>query len=68
MASTAITGQAGRKKVAMHDGFLKHAGFRWLKISSAIMLSSLAKAMLTSRRATMAAAGMAIRSARLARC
>ena len=27
-----------RKKVAMHDGFLKHAGYRWLKISSAIML------------------------------
>jgi hypothetical protein len=38
MASNAITAPSGRKKVAMHDGFLRHAGFRWLKISSAIML------------------------------
>ena len=38
MASNAIAARSGRKKVAMHDGFLKHAGYRWLKISSAIML------------------------------
>ncbi|MEH6661868.1 MAG: hypothetical protein V7679_09495 [Parasphingorhabdus sp.] len=38
MASNAIPAPSGRKKVAMHDGFLRHAGFRWLKISSAIML------------------------------
>ncbi|ATW02564.1 hypothetical protein [Sphingorhabdus sp. YGSMI21] len=38
MASNAIPAPSNRKKVAMHDGFLKHAGFRWLKISSAIML------------------------------
>ncbi|CAO1650598.1 hypothetical protein [Parasphingorhabdus sp. NYA22] len=38
MAGNAITAPSGRKKVAMHDGFLRHAGFRWLKISSAIML------------------------------
>lgn len=38
MASNAIPSQSGRKKVVMHDGFLKHAGYRWLKISSAIML------------------------------
>ena len=38
MASKAIRAQSGRKKVAMHDGFLKHAGYRWLKISAAIML------------------------------
>ncbi len=38
MASNAVASQTGRKKVAMHDGFLKHAGFRWLKISSGIML------------------------------
>lgn len=38
MASNAIAARSGRRKVAMHDGFLKHAGYRWLKISSAIML------------------------------
>jgi hypothetical protein len=38
MASNAVASQTGRKKVAMHDGFLKHAGFRWLKISSGIIL------------------------------
>lgn len=38
MASNAIPAQSSRKKVVMHDGFLRHAGFRWLKISSAIML------------------------------
>ncbi|WP_417593667.1 hypothetical protein [Parasphingorhabdus sp.] len=38
MASQAISAKSGRKKVVMHDGFLKHAGFRWLKISAAIML------------------------------
>ena len=38
MASNAITAPPARKKVAMHDGFLKHAGYRWLKISSALML------------------------------
>lgn len=27
-----------RQKSVMHDGFLKHAGFRWLKIASFIML------------------------------
>ncbi len=30
-----------KKKVVMHDGFLKHAGFRWLKIASALMLISI---------------------------
>jgi len=38
MASKAITSPSGRKKVVMHDGFLRHAGYRWLKISAAIML------------------------------
>ena len=38
MASQAISAKSGRKKVVMHDGFLRHAGFRWLKISAAIML------------------------------
>src|SRR5688572_16782171 len=27
-----------RQKSVMHDGFLKHAAFRWLKIASFIML------------------------------
>ena len=38
MASDAIPAPSSRKKVVMHDGFLRHAGYRWLKISSAIML------------------------------
>jgi hypothetical protein len=38
MATQAMAARSGRKKVVMHDGFLRHAGFRWLKISSAIML------------------------------
>ena len=38
MASNAISARSTRKKVTMHDGFLKHAGYRWLKISSLIML------------------------------
>lgn len=38
MASVPVRGGASKKKVAMHDGFLKHAGFRWLKIASFIML------------------------------
>lgn len=42
MATQAMPAKSGGKKAAAktagHDGFLKHAGFRWLKISSAIML------------------------------
>ncbi|QJB70439.1 hypothetical protein [Parasphingorhabdus halotolerans] len=38
MASVPAPGAPAKKKVAMHDGFLGHAGYRWLKISSAIML------------------------------
>lgn len=38
MASNAVASQTGRKKVAMHDGFLKHAGYRWLKIATFITL------------------------------
>ena len=38
MASNATTAPSGRKKTVMHDGFLRHAGYRWLKISAAIML------------------------------
>ena len=38
MASLPASGAPAKKKVAMHDGFLGHAGYRWLKISSAIML------------------------------
>jgi len=38
MASVPVPGGAAKKKVAMHDGFLKHAGYRWLKIASFIML------------------------------
>ena len=38
MATVPMASGASRKKMASHDGFLKHAGFRWLKISSAIML------------------------------
>ncbi|GAB5489334.1 MAG: hypothetical protein Pars2KO_29040 [Parasphingorhabdus sp.] len=38
MASNAVASQTGRKKVAMHDGFLKHAGYRWLKIATFIIL------------------------------
>tara|TARA_R110000772_G_scaffold31456_20_gene77689 strand:+ start:346 stop:1227 length:882 start_codon:yes stop_codon:yes gene_type:complete len=38
MASVPIPGGTAKKKVAMHDGFLKHAGYRWLKIASFIML------------------------------
>ncbi|MEP3225905.1 MAG: hypothetical protein ABJO01_08015 [Parasphingorhabdus sp.] len=37
MASVPVPGGA-KKKVAMHDGFLKHAGYRWLKIAAFIML------------------------------
>ncbi|MFK7841516.1 MAG: hypothetical protein AB8B54_04555 [Sphingorhabdus sp.] len=43
MASQAMTAKSGSKKPAAktvgHDGFLRHAGFRWLKISSVIMLT-----------------------------
>lgn len=38
MASVPVPGGSSKKKVAMHDGFLKHAGYRWLKIASFIML------------------------------
>ena len=38
MASVPVPGGVSKKKVAMHDGFLKHAGYRWLKIASFIML------------------------------
>jgi len=38
MASASIPSGGAKKKVVMHDGFLKHASFRWLKISAAIML------------------------------
>ena len=38
MASASIPSGNAKKKVAMHDGFLKHASFRWLKISAVIML------------------------------
>lgn len=42
MAILSIPGFAAkkkkRKKSVGHDGFLRHAGFRWLKISAAIML------------------------------
>ncbi len=38
MASNAVASQTGRKRVAMHDGFLKHAGYRWLKITAFIIL------------------------------
>ena len=38
MASNAIASQTDRKKVTMHDGFLKHAGYRWLKIATFIIL------------------------------
>ena len=38
MATVPAPGGSARKKVAMHDGFLKHAGYRWLKIASFIML------------------------------
>lgn len=38
MASNAVASQTGRKKVSMHDGFLKHAGYRWLKIATFIIL------------------------------
>lgn len=41
MASVPVPGGGGRKKVAMHDGFLKHAGYRWLKIASVLMLVSI---------------------------
>lgn len=41
MASAPVPGSGGRKKVAMHDGFLKHAGYRWLKIASVLMLVSI---------------------------
>ncbi|MEO0440436.1 MAG: hypothetical protein AAF067_06120 [Pseudomonadota bacterium] len=41
MASVPVPGEVARKTVAMHDGFLKHAGYRWLKIASAIMLVSI---------------------------
>ena len=41
MATRAMPSQTGRKKVAMHDGFLKHAGYKWLKIASFIMLVSI---------------------------
>lgn len=38
MASVPVPSSSSKKKVAMHDGFLKHAGYRWLKIASFIML------------------------------
>ncbi len=38
MASVPVPGGVSKKKVAMHDGFLKHAGYKWLKIASFIML------------------------------
>lgn len=41
MATAPVPGSGGRKKVAMHDGFLKHAGYRWLKIASVLMLVSI---------------------------
>lgn len=41
MATRAMPTQTGRKKVVMHDGFLKHAGYKWLKIASFIMLVSI---------------------------
>ncbi|WP_109357585.1 hypothetical protein [Sphingorhabdus sp. EL138] len=41
MASVPVPGDVAKKKVAMHDGFLKHAGYKWLKIASFIMLLSI---------------------------
>ncbi|WP_108812505.1 hypothetical protein [Sphingorhabdus sp. Alg231-15] len=41
MASVPVPGGVAKKKVAMHDGFLKHAGYKWLKIASFIMLVSI---------------------------
>ncbi|GAA0473736.1 hypothetical protein GCM10009096_13910 [Parasphingorhabdus litoris] len=41
MASVPVPGGVSKKKVAMHDGFLKHAGYKWLKIASFIMLLSI---------------------------
>ncbi|WP_422344566.1 hypothetical protein [Parasphingorhabdus sp.] len=41
MASVPVPGGGAKKKVAMHDGFLKHAGYKWLKIASFIMLISI---------------------------
>ncbi|QTD55381.1 hypothetical protein [Parasphingorhabdus cellanae] len=41
MASVPVPGGVTKKKVAMHDGFLKHAGYKWLKIASFIMLVSI---------------------------
>ena len=38
MASRAAPSQTGREKATMHDGFLTHAGFRWLKIATFIIL------------------------------
>ncbi len=38
MASASIPGGVAKKKMAAHGGFLKHAGYRWLKICSALML------------------------------
>ena len=38
MATRAAPAQTSRKKVTMHDSFLRHGGFRWLKIATAIML------------------------------
>lgn len=38
MASVPVRGGAAKKKLVMHDSFLKHAGYRWLKIASFIML------------------------------
>ena len=39
MASTPASDRSkGRKTVTGHDGFLRHAGFRWLKVALVVCL------------------------------
>jgi hypothetical protein len=42
MATRAKARQTGREAVSAHEGFLRHAGYRWLKVAVAVCLVALA--------------------------
>jgi hypothetical protein len=42
MATRAKARQTGREAVSEHEGFLRHAGYRWLKVAVAVCLVALA--------------------------
>lgn len=42
MATRAKARQTGREAVSAHEGFLRHAGYRWLKVAVAVCLIALA--------------------------